>query len=92
MKPDTVAWHIMFDALANESMIDDLDQLYKIVRTGYMEDHIHIRVLDHLIVYRANLDNLQVEVLAWLVDGLSERWAFALFRSSFTLVPQSQYL
>jgi len=93
MKPNTVAWHMMFDALANEGMIDDLNRLYKIARASYVEDHILIRGVDHLIVYRANLDNLEkltkeqaLEVLAWLVDSLSsdplpgmkERWTLMM--------------
>ena len=93
MKPNTVAWHMMFDALANEGMIEDLNRLYKIARASYVEDHILIRGVDHLIVYRANLDNLEkltkeqaLEVLAWLVEGLSsdplpgmkERWTLMM--------------
>lgn len=78
MRPNSVAWHMMLDALAKEGMVDDLNRLYKILKTIYVEDHINIRAVDHFIVHRANMDNLDklpreqaLELLEWLVKDIT---------------------
>ena len=93
MRPNSVAWHMMLDALAKAGMIDDLNRLYKLLRVIYKQDHINIRPVDRCIIHRANLDNLEKlseeearKTLDWLVEDLTqpplptmmERWSFMM--------------
>ncbi len=93
MRPNSVAWHMILDSLAKEGMVDDLNRLYKILKTIYVEDHITIRAVDHFIVHRANMDNLDklpreqaLGALDWLVEDIAspplpnvtDRWALMM--------------
>jgi len=93
MRPNSVAWHIMLDALAKEGMIDDLNRLYRHLKDTCKEDYINIRPADRCIFHRANLDNLvnlsneqALEILGWLVEDFTRpplihtanRWSFMM--------------
>ncbi|KAF9530974.1 hypothetical protein CPB83DRAFT_849956 [Crepidotus variabilis] len=78
MRPNSVAWHIMLDALAKEGMVRDLNRLYTLMKRIQVEDHLHIRTVDTLIVHRANLDNIDkfsneeaLDILNWLTQDLN---------------------
>jgi pentatricopeptide repeat protein len=77
MRPNSVAWHMMLDALAKEGMVDDLNRLYKILQVFIRRTTSTSGLSIAAIIHRANLDNLDklsneqaLETLGWLVDDL----------------------
>ncbi|KAG6861502.1 hypothetical protein C0995_015929 [Termitomyces sp. Mi166 len=70
MKPDSVAWGAMLDALAVKGMVDDINRLFTI---RLQDDPQHIRNTERTIVYAANMARLETlddeqyrRTLAWL--------------------------
>ena len=59
MRPDSVGWHVMLDGLARNGKIDDLNRLYHVMRSTAAQDRVDWRPVDQLIVYSANLENLE---------------------------------
>ena len=49
----------MFDGLAKNGKIDDLNRLYREMRRTAVRDRVEWRSVDQLIVYSANLKNLE---------------------------------
>ncbi|KDR74356.1 hypothetical protein GALMADRAFT_123802 [Galerina marginata CBS 339.88] len=78
MRPDSVAWHLMIDALAAEGNLEELNRLYTIMKSICEEDNLQIRPADHIIIHRANMNNLQnldndaaLQTLQFLLDDLA---------------------
>jgi len=59
MRPDTLGWHVMLDGLAKNGRLDDLNRLYQVMKSTAVQDRVEWRPVDQLIVYSANLENLQ---------------------------------
>ena len=59
MRPDSIGWHVMLDGLAKHDKIDDLNRLYHELKSCAVQDRIEWRPVDQLIVYSANLENLE---------------------------------
>ncbi|KAF8905824.1 hypothetical protein CPB84DRAFT_1676251 [Gymnopilus junonius] len=79
MRPDSVAWHLMIDALAAAGNLDELNRLYTIMKSNRDEDSLLIRPVDCIIVHRANMDNLKnldnetaLQTLQFLSDDLAD--------------------
>uniref|UniRef100_A0A8H8CLR2 Pentacotripeptide-repeat region of PRORP domain-containing protein n=1 Tax=Psilocybe cubensis TaxID=181762 RepID=A0A8H8CLR2_PSICU len=79
MRPDSVAWHLVLDALAAEGNLQELNRLYTIYRSVSKEDSLHTRQIDHVLIHRANMDNLDkldeqtaLQTLQFLLDDLVE--------------------
>ena len=79
MRPNTVAWYLMIDALATHGKMDDLNRIYKKLKTIYKEDHIAIRPTDHKLIFSLNMkllpqleDAAALEALHFLLNDLAE--------------------
>ena len=59
MRPDSLGWHVMLDGLAKNGKIDDLNRLYQVMKSTAVQDRVEWRPIDQLIVYSANLENLE---------------------------------
>jgi len=79
MRPDSVAWHLMIDALAGSGNLSELNRLYTIYKDVAEQDNLQMRHADHVIVHRVNMENLQnlddataLQTLQFLLDDLAE--------------------
>ena len=79
MRPDSVAWHLIIDALAAEGNLEELNRLYMVMKANREEDNLMIRPVDRMIIHRANMDNLKnlnneaaLQTLQFLLDDLAE--------------------
>ena len=79
MRPNTVAWQLMIDALAAEGKMDDLNRIYKKLRSVCKEDNITIRPTDHKLIFKLNMELLPqldnaaaIETLHFLLADLAE--------------------
>lgn len=69
VKPDSVAWVVMIDALATHGMIHDLNRLFYI----RLKDGNEVKVTERLIVFTANMahrNDLSPEQFAWSMEFL----------------------
>ncbi|PPQ86751.1 hypothetical protein CVT25_012396 [Psilocybe cyanescens] len=79
MRPDSVAWHLVLDALAAEGNLQELNRLYTIYKSISAEDNLQTRQIDHILIHRANMDNLEklddqtaLQTLQFLLDDLAD--------------------
>lgn len=79
MRPNGVAWQLMIDALATEGRMDDLNRIYKKLRSIRKEDNIMIRPTDHRLIFKLNMELLPkldnaaaIETLHFLLADLAE--------------------
>ncbi|KAF9545343.1 hypothetical protein CPC08DRAFT_393028 [Agrocybe pediades] len=80
MRPDSSAWHLMLDALAESGNLGELNRLYTIYKDVAEQDNLQIRPADHVIVHHgnmANLDNLDdstaLQTLQFLLNDIADR-------------------
>ena len=59
MRPDIVLWHEILGGLARNGRIDDLNRLYRTMRSLADQDRLDWRPVDQLTVYSANISNLK---------------------------------
>jgi pentatricopeptide repeat protein len=59
MRPDMPLWHEILRGLAKNNKIDDLNRLYRMMRSLADQDHLDWRPIDQLNVYSANISNLK---------------------------------
>ncbi|TFK35045.1 hypothetical protein BDQ12DRAFT_737778 [Crucibulum laeve] len=59
MKPDSVAWSIMLDALATHGMVDDLHRVFKILLRDGKADGVEVREVDRIVVFKATLEHIK---------------------------------
>lgn len=59
MRPDMAGWHAIFEGLAKNGKIDDLNRLYQVMRSCADQDRLEWRPTHQLIVYSANMVNLK---------------------------------
>ncbi|KAF9475906.1 hypothetical protein BDN70DRAFT_813231 [Pholiota conissans] len=81
MRPDGYAWFLMLDALAEKGQIEDLNRLFKVLKSVHAEDNIAISRTIRLIFYTANLEHVRngnvdretaIEALKYLLQDLEE--------------------
>ncbi|KIM42753.1 hypothetical protein M413DRAFT_18499 [Hebeloma cylindrosporum] len=79
MRPNSIAWQIMIDALATHGKLDDLNRIYKMLKSVCKEDNIMLRGSDHKIIFTLNMnllpqldDAAAIETLHFLLADLAE--------------------
>ena len=58
MRPDMPQWRVILHGLAKKEKIDDLNRLYRVMRSVAVQDRLNWGPIDQLIVYSANMRNL----------------------------------
>ena len=79
MRPNAAAWQLMIDALATDGKMDDLNRIYKKLKSICKEDNILIRPTDHKLIFNLNMERLPqldnaaaIETLHFLLADLAE--------------------
>ncbi|CAA7269201.1 unnamed protein product [Cyclocybe aegerita] len=92
MRPNSVAWHMILEALAQHGRIDELNKLYKILKSVHEQDHIIIRPIDRLVVHRANMNVIStledapaLELLHFLLEDINSAPSFP-YREKWQMV------
>lgn len=96
MRPDSLAWFMMIDHLADNNKMDDLNRLYRILKEIQVTDGMRISPTLRLIVYTANLEALrnnketadpvaEVENLKYLLEDLRQCSDWDIPRSKLAL-------
>ena len=93
MRPDSIGWHVMLDGLAKNGKIDDLNRLYQVMRTTAAQDRVEWRAIDQLIVYSANLENLEhlddeaaLKVLHFILEDITAPSSKVYIPNNFDLI------
>jgi pentatricopeptide repeat protein len=93
MRPDSTGWHVMIDGLAKKGKIDDLNRLYRVMKSSADQDRLEWRSVDQLILYSANLDNLKglddeaaVKILNFILEDLTAPSSKLYIPDNFNLI------
>ena len=93
MRPDSVGWHMMLDGLARNGKVDDLNKLYRTMRSTAVRDRVEWRPVDQLIVYSANLENLEhlddeaaIKILNFILEDITAPSSKLYIPENFKLI------
>ena len=93
MRPDNTGWHVMIDGLAKNGKIDDLNRLYHVMKSSEVQDRLKWQSVDQLILYSANLENLErlddeaaVKVLNFILEDITASSSKVYIAENFGLI------